>query len=49
MSTVPIPLLLDHAPVIGTLPGIAPVSRAILRGSTEVAKTALGLSVILDQ
>jgi hypothetical protein len=49
MSTGPIPLLLDHAPVIGTLPGIAPVSRAIRRGITEVAKTALGLSGSLDQ
>lgn len=47
MNTVHIHLLLNHVPVIGTLLGIVLIAWAILRSSTEVARTALALFVIL--
>lgn len=47
MNTAHIHLLLNHVPVIGTLLGIALMAWAIVRRSTEVAKTALALFVIL--
>jgi hypothetical protein len=47
MNIAHIHLLLNHVPVIGTFIGIALIAWAILRRSTEVAKTALGLFILL--
>jgi hypothetical protein len=47
MNVVHIHLLLNHIPVIGTLLGIALIVWAIPRRNTEIAKTALGLFVVL--